>query len=113
MVLVQTMMLMPDPKSGINRHKMSVAFRHRYVELESKQSWHMKASIVYQAEGSRYNLTETQLGGMMTRHDLTINQVRCSLFLHQQPIINAVGGELRVNSVALGSAWALPKGKAV
>jgi len=45
------------------------------VELENKQSWHMKASIVHQAESSRYNVTETQLGGMMTRHDLTINQV--------------------------------------
>ena len=47
----------------------------RYVEVESKQSYHIKASIVQQAEGSRYNLTETQLGGMLTRHDLTINQV--------------------------------------
>lgn len=53
----------------------------RYVELENKQSWHTKASIVQQAGRSRYQLTETQLGGMTTRHDLTISQVRTAIVI--------------------------------
>ena len=51
------------------------AFQRRYVELENKQSWHLKASLVHQEAESRYQLTETQLGGMTTRHDLNVNQV--------------------------------------
>ena len=47
----------------------------RYVELEGSEAWHMKASLVTQAEGSKYQITEAQLGGRLTRHDLSIQQV--------------------------------------
>lgn len=47
----------------------------RYVELESSQAWHMKATLVSQAASSSYSMTETQLGGRLTRHDLSIQQV--------------------------------------
>lgn len=52
-----------------------LAAMRRYVELEGQGAWHMKASLVQQAATSRYNLTETQLGGAFSRHDLSIKQV--------------------------------------
>ena len=53
----------------------------RYVELEGKDAWHVKASLVHQAASSSYALTEVQLGGMLTRHDLSIQQVNLEMQL--------------------------------
>ena len=41
----------------------------------------MKASLVHQAASSSYALTEVQLGGMLTRHDLSIQQVNLEMQL--------------------------------
>lgn len=43
--------------------------------LEGDESWHMKGSLVHQSASSRYTLTESQLGGRLSRHDLGIQQV--------------------------------------
>lgn len=64
--------------------KEGLRFLCRYAELEGEQTWHMKASLVTQAEKSNYQLTEAQLGGKFTRHDLSIQQV--DLLLHRSTL---------------------------
>lgn len=50
----------------------------RYVALEGPAALHMKGTLVTQAAGSGYTLTEARLGGRLTRHDLSIQQVLTS-----------------------------------
>ena len=53
----------------------------RYVEVQSGGSWHMKATMVRQAARSSYTCNEAAVGAAISRHDLSIQQVRC---IHQQ-----------------------------
>ena len=48
----------------------------RYVQLEQDQGWHMKGTLVRQAQGSTYSLTEAAVGGGIARHDVSVAQVR-------------------------------------
>ncbi|KAK9804290.1 hypothetical protein WJX72_005085 [[Myrmecia] bisecta] len=48
---------------------------HKYVQLESNPGWHMKATLVSQAQGSRYALTEAMVGASLARHDLGVAQL--------------------------------------
>lgn len=47
---------------------------HGYVQLEGSTAVHMKTTLVKQAGSSAYKLTETSVGGTLTRHDLGIMQ---------------------------------------
>lgn len=40
---------------------------HSYVEREAPGAFHAKATLVQQAEGSGYSLTESRLGGSLSR----------------------------------------------
>lgn len=49
--------------------------KHSYVELEDAGAAHMKATLVNQGRESSYTLTETRIGGSLSRHDLSIEQL--------------------------------------
>ena len=51
------------------------ALRHSYVQLEGRGAFHVKATLVTQGRGSRYTLAEARLGGALTRHDLSVEQL--------------------------------------
>ena len=58
----------------------------RYVEVQSGNSYHMKATLVTQAARSSYTCNEAAVGAAISRHDLSIQQVHsahslCSLLL--------------------------------
>ena len=55
---------------------MSELCTGRYVNTEVEDAWHMKGDLVSQDARSQYELTEALLGGALTRHDLSIQQVR-------------------------------------
>lgn len=48
----------------------------RYAALEGRGALSMKGTLVAQGARSRYALTEARVGGALTRHDLSIQQVR-------------------------------------
>eukprot|EP00803_Ostreobium_quekettii_P009992 evm.model.scf_1621.1 EVM.evm.TU.scf_1621.1 scf_1621:591-5673(-) len=47
---------------------------HGYVQLEGSGAYHMKTTLVSQGQDSSYRLTETSVGGGLTRHDVGIVQ---------------------------------------
>ena len=47
----------------------------RYVEVQSRQSFHTKATLVQQAAHSSYTCNEAAVGAAISRHDLCIEQV--------------------------------------
>lgn len=47
---------------------------HGYVQLEGSTAVHMKTTLVKQGTSSSYKLTETSVGGSLTRHDVGIDQ---------------------------------------
>lgn len=49
--------------------------RHGYLQLESPEAIHFKATLINQGASSRYSVTEARLGGALTRHDLSIDQL--------------------------------------
>lgn len=49
--------------------------RHRYVQLESGSAFHLKSTLVQQAERSVYAVTEARVGAQISRHDLLIDQL--------------------------------------
>lgn len=51
------------------------ALSHGYVQLEGAGAAHWKATLVNQGRGSTYRLTEACVGGGLTRHDLSIEQL--------------------------------------
>ena len=48
----------------------------RYAEVQSGASYHVKASMVRQAARSSYTCNEAAMGAAISRHDLSIQQVR-------------------------------------
>lgn len=50
---------------------------HSYVELEARGTWHARETLVDQAEGSSYGLTEARAGGAaaISRADVDIRQL--------------------------------------
>lgn len=51
------------------------ALKHSYVVLEGAAAAHAKATLVNQGTESSYSLTEVRVGGRLTRHDLSIEQL--------------------------------------
>ena len=47
----------------------------RYVEVQSGDSYHMKATMVRQSARSSYTCNEATVGASISRHDLSIEQV--------------------------------------
>ena len=48
---------------------------HRYVDVQSGDSYHMKATMVRQSARSLYTCNEATVGASISRHDLSIQQV--------------------------------------
>lgn len=48
---------------------------HGYAEREDAKSIHCNGTLVSQAEGSTYHLTEARVGAMLSRHDVNIYQL--------------------------------------
>ena len=48
---------------------------HRYVDVQSGKSYHMKATMVRQSARSLYTCNEATVGASISRHDLSIQQV--------------------------------------
>ena len=51
------------------------ALKHSYVELEADGAIHFKTTLVNQGKESQYSLTEAQIGGSLSRHDLGVDQL--------------------------------------
>ena len=51
---------------------------------------HMKGTLVRQAGGSSYKLTEARLGGRLTRQDIHIVQVRVMHCMHVMHVVHVV-----------------------
>ncbi|KAL3132695.1 hypothetical protein ABBQ32_009205 [Trebouxia sp. C0010 RCD-2024] len=49
--------------------------RHGYVEVQSGDSYHLKATLVRQSARSSYTCNEATVGAAISRHDLSIQQV--------------------------------------
>lgn len=49
--------------------------KHSYVQLEGPGAAHVKATLVNQGTGSSYSLTEASVGGTLTRHDISVEQL--------------------------------------
>lgn len=49
---------------------------HHYVQLDGKDAMHMKMTFIEQSSKSGYRLVESSIGGLLSRHDLYIYQVR-------------------------------------
>lgn len=47
---------------------------HGYVEREGLKSIHCRVTLVSQAQGSSYHLTEARVGAMLSRHDIGVHQ---------------------------------------
>lgn len=48
----------------------------RYIEVQSNNSFHMKATMVQQSARSSYTCNEAAVGASISRHDLSIQQVQ-------------------------------------
>jgi Fe-S cluster assembly protein SufD len=51
------------------------ALKHSYIDLEADGAAHFKTTLVNQGKESQYTLTEAQIGGSLTRHDLGVDQL--------------------------------------
>lgn len=51
------------------------ALKHSYVELEGAGAAHVKATLVNQGRESSYTMTELRVGGRLSRHDVSIEQL--------------------------------------
>ena len=63
----------------------------RYACLEGPQAMHMKGTLVRQAAGSSYKLTEARLGGRLTRQDIHVVQVRVMHVVHVMHVMQMDG----------------------
>ena len=67
----------------------------RYACLEGPQAMHMKGTLVRQAAGSSYKLTEARLGGRLTRQDIHVVQVRVMHVVHVMHVMQMDGAACR------------------
>ena len=69
---------------------------HSYVELEPRGTWHAKETLVDQAEGSTYSLTEARTGGAaaISRADVDVRQLGPSTSTSMRSFILAGEGQL-------------------
>jgi Fe-S cluster assembly protein SufD len=51
------------------------ALTHGYAEREDAKAIHCNGTLVNQAKGSTYSLTEARVGAMLSRHDVSIHQM--------------------------------------
>ena len=49
--------------------------KHIYVQLQGPAALHVKATLVGQGKASDYSLTEVEVGGRLSRHDLGVDQL--------------------------------------
>lgn len=61
--------------------------KHKYVQMEDQESYHIKGTLVDQASNSKYELVEASVGAKLSRHDVGIVQVAIhrETFLHNLP----------------------------
>ncbi|KAL4531891.1 hypothetical protein Ndes2437B_g02327 [Nannochloris sp. 'desiccata'] len=53
----------------------TAVLKHSYIELEADGAAHFKTTLVNQGKESNYSLTEARIGGALTRHDLSVEQL--------------------------------------
>ena len=64
---------------------LSPLFVARYVEIQSGDSYHLKATLVRQSARSSYTCNEATVGAAISRHDLAIQQVSLGNSVHVAP----------------------------
>ena len=109
--------------SSSNHHRLNVpvaefflsagaSLNHSYVELEPRGTWHAKETLVDQAEGSSYRLTEARAGGAaaISRADVDVRQLGPSTSTSMRSFILA--GEDQLVDLHTRLSMEFPEGEA-